>query len=210
MTRSSEKLPTGIDVLDRKLEGGIPPGRIVVLSASPASQSELFLYELASVRQTVYLTTERAESAVRDVLRRTGTDLDAVEVHRVDDDPLEAADRATRDLPERTTIIVDPVQLLERQDPTRYRDFLNELKRRLVDSESIAVLHCLDRRSLPDARDTTEYVADIVFDLSMNVRGETLENRLLVPKFRGGRALDEQIKLNLTAEVTIDISRTIA
>lgn len=206
----TETLPTGIDVLDRKLDGGIPPGRIVVLSASPASQSELFLYELASVRETVYLSTERSGSAVRDVLRGTGTDLDTVEVHRVDDDPLVEADRAVRGLSERTTVVVDPVASLERQDPDRYREFLNELKRRLVENESIAVLHCLDRRTQPDARDTTEYLADIVFDLSMEVRGETLEHHLVVPKFRGGRALEERIKLNLTAEVTIDVSRTIA
>lgn len=207
---TAEKLPTGIDVLDRKLEGGIPPGRIAALSASPVSQSELFLYELASVRRTVYLTTERTATAVRDVLRKTGTDPDDVEVHRIREEPLAEADRAVRDLPERTTVIVDPVQLLERQDTDRYREFVNDLKERLVDSDSIAVVHCLDRRSVPAARDTTEYLSDVVFDLSMDVRGETLENRLLVPKFRGGQALDEQIKLNLTAEVTIDISRTIA
>lgn len=207
---TAEKLPTGIDVLDRKLDGGIPPGRIVALSASPTSQSELFLYELASVRETVYLSTERSGSAVRDVLQRTGTDPETVEVHRVDENPLDEAERAVRGLSDRTTVIVDPVELLERQDTSGYRDFLNELKQRLVENDSIAVLHCLDRRTLPEARDTTEYLADIVFDLSMDVRGETLENHLLVPKFRGGRALDERIKLNLTAEVTIDISRTIA
>lgn len=207
---TAETLPTGIDVLDRKLDGGIPPGRIVALTASPASQSELFLYELASVRRTVYLTTVRSESAVRNVLTATGTDPETVEVHRLDEDSLAAAERAIRDLDERTTVIVDPVELLERQDSSQYEAFLNELKRRLVASESIAVLHCLDRRTVPAARDTTEYVADVVFELSMAVRGETVENHLLVPKFRGGRALDERIKLNLTAEVTIDVSRTIA
>ncbi|PSP59844.1 transcriptional regulator, partial [Halobacteriales archaeon QH_7_66_37] len=42
----ADRLRTGIDVLDRKLGGGLPAGSMVTLSASPRSQAELFLYEL--------------------------------------------------------------------------------------------------------------------------------------------------------------------
>ena len=56
-SETSELLSTGIEVLDRKLGGGVPKGTIIALSALPASQSELFLYEMAAVRETVYLTT---------------------------------------------------------------------------------------------------------------------------------------------------------
>ena len=42
------RLKTGIDVLDRKLNGGLPAGCIVALTASPSSQAELLLYELTA------------------------------------------------------------------------------------------------------------------------------------------------------------------
>lgn len=206
----TEKLPTGVEILDRKLDGGIPPGRAVVLSASPTSQSELFLYEVASVRETIYLTTERSELAVRDVLEQTGADVDSIDIHALGDDPLSEAEAAITDLPDRSAVIVDPMKLLELEEGASYQNFLNDLRHRIDQSDSIAFFHCLDRRSVPDSRDTTEYMADIIFDLSTDVRGDTLENRLVVPKFRGGQALEDMIKLNLTAEVTIDISRKIA
>lgn len=207
----TEKLPTGLEVLDRKLGGGIPPGRLVALSASPASQSELFLYEVASARNTLYLTTERSKSAVRDVIEDVATEPSGVRVQRIgDDEPIVETVRAIGNLPTRATLIVDPVRVFERQDESTYREFLSELKARTVETGSITYLHCLDGRGVTDRRDLTEYAADIVFDLSTELRGDTIENSLTVPKFRGGQALEDAIKLNLTADVSIDVSRKIA
>jgi hypothetical protein len=53
-------------------------------------------------------------------------------------------------------------------------------------------------------------MADVVFDLETRVGSDTVENRLTVPKFRGGRALPEVIKLELEDGVDIDTSRDIA
>jgi hypothetical protein len=56
----------------------------------------------------------------------------------------------------------------------------------------------------------TEHVADVVFQLHTEYSGDTVETRLAVPKFRGGRALSETIKLELAESVRIDTSRDIA
>ena len=207
----TETLSTGIEVLDRELDGGLPEGSVLVLSASPVSQSELFLYEMAAVRPTVYLTTERVESDVLDGLEGTGTSTRDVDVHRITpEEPFTEARGAIETLPERGTLIVDPIRLFERSDAAAYRTFMNDLKTRTAETDSLTLLHCLEGRRVPDQRDRTEYLADIIFDLSTELRGGKMQNSLSIPKFRGGKALPEAVDLDLTADVTIDVSRKIA
>lgn len=206
-----ERLPTGITPLDRELEGGIPGGSIVLLSADPASQSELFLYELTATRGTLYLTSIRSNQAVRDALERVPGRVGDPTVRDVGGDaPLDGANRLIHNLPERANLIIDVLDPLERQDETRYRGFLNELQTHMINTEGLAVLHAMTGGDVPVNRDLSKHMADVVFDLRTNVDGSEVVNRLAVPKFRGGRALEETIKLKLTEGVTIDTSRDIA
>lgn len=205
------RLPTGINVLDRKIDGGIPAGSIVAISAPPASQSELLLYELTVSRRTLYLSTERSDQAVLDAIGRTSARVGDPTVRDVSGDAaLDQASRLLRALPEESTLIVDPVDALEREGSSRYRNFLNDLQNHMVNTNSVAFLHCLDGRSVSPQRDTTEYMSDVVFELTTRTKGEQIENRLAIPKFRGGSALRDTIKLELSERVTIDTSRDIA
>ena len=207
----AQRLPTGITVLDREIEGGIPAGSIVLLSAEPASQSELFLYELTAERQTLYLTTVRSDQAVGDAIDRTNTRTGDPTIRDVGGDaPLDRANRLIGTLPEEATLIVDVVDALERYDRSRYRRFLNELQTVMVNTGGVAILHGMDGVDVPNNRDLTAHVADVVFDLQTTVTNADVENRLVVPKFRGGKALSEPIKLRLDESVNIDTSRDIA
>jgi KaiC/GvpD/RAD55 family RecA-like ATPase len=206
----ADRLPTGISVLDRQLDGGIPPGSILLLTADPASQSESLLYEIAAARGTLYVTTVRSEQAVRDAVDRYRGDIGRLTVRDAGDyPPIDNATRLVKDLPESSNLLVDVVDPLEEADPTRYRAFLNELQTHLVNTGSIAVLHAM-HRDPPENRSLTEHMADVVFDLKTDTEGSQIVNRLAVPKFRGGGALEETIKLKLTDGVTIDTSRDIA
>jgi KaiC/GvpD/RAD55 family RecA-like ATPase len=209
MTR---RLETGIGVLDRKLNGGLPPGSIVAISASPASQSELLLYELTAARGSLYLTTERTDQAVRDAIDATKAPVGSPTVRDIaGSEPLDQANRLIRALPEGANLILDTANVLERREPSRYRNFINELQTHMVNTGSIAFLHCIDGvTSPPQNRDTTLHMADIVFDLETSYDGQEIENRLAIPKFRGGTALTETIKLELAAQVAVDTSRDIA
>ncbi len=204
-------LPTGIDVLDRMLGGGIPEGSVVILSAQPASQAELILYELTATRPTLYLSTRRTRAAVADAVESTKVRVGNPHIQDLGlDAPLDHANRAVRTLPEGATLIVDPIDPLEKAGENRYASFLNELQTHMTNTGGIAYLHAIDGRSVPDERDLTEYMADVVFRLDTTVTGDSLENRLAVPKFRGGPAMDEPIKLELRDQVSIDTSRDIA
>lgn len=207
----SERLDTGISALDRELRGGIPAGSIVALAAEPASQAELFLYELTAARGTLYLSVDRTSDAVANSIENAPTTTGDPTVRDVTGDaPLDNASKLIAALPESSNLIVDPVDVLERSEPARYQNFLNELQNHIYNTGGLAVLHCLDGRNVPGLRDTTEHMADVVFKLETTVKGDRVENRLAVPKFRGGRALSDVIKLDLTEAIDIDTSRDIA
>ncbi|MBP1986475.1 RAD55 family ATPase [Halolamina salifodinae] len=207
----AKRLSTGISILDREIEGGVPAGSMVLLSAEPASQSELFLYELTAARPSLYLTTVRSDQSVEDAIAAANTRTGSPTVRDVGGDaPLDRANRLIGTLPEEATLIVDVVDALERYDRSRYRRFLNELQTVMVNTGGIAILHGLKGQNIPANRDLTAHVADVVFDLRTKITNAEVENRLVVPKFRGGKALSEPIKLRLAESVNIDTSRDIA
>ncbi|MFC4437446.1 MULTISPECIES: RAD55 family ATPase [Natrialbaceae] len=205
------RLKTGIDVLDRKLDGGVPPGCIVAFTADPASQSELLLYELTAARGTLYLTTERSTESIRHALEHSPSTVGSPTVRHVTGDaPLEEARRFVGALPDGANLIVDTADVLEQAEANDYVAFLNDLKTRMLETDGIAVLHCLKGETEPTNRMRTHHAADAVFDLRTEITGSELENHLSIPKFRSGRQPTEAIKLELTEEVAIDTSRDIA
>ncbi|WP_049923383.1 RAD55 family ATPase [Halopiger djelfimassiliensis] len=205
------RLETGIDVLDRKLDGGLPPGCVVAYTADPASQSELLLYELTAARGTLYLSTERSDDVVRHAIEHSPSAVGSPTVrHVTSDDPLEEAARLIRALPDGANLIIDTMDVLERTDRDEYVSFLNDLKSQLLETDGIAVLHCLKGDSVSENRARTYHAADAVFDLRTEVAGTELENHLTIPKFRGGSQPTDAIKLELIEEVAIDTSRDIA
>ena len=205
------RLETGIDVLDRKLDGGLPPGCVVAYTAKPASQSELLLYELTAARGTLYLSTRRSTSANEHAIESSMAQVGSPTIRQVtSENPLEEAKRFIGALPEGANLIVDPMDVLERTDRRAYVDFLNYLKDYMLESRGIAVLHCLKGKHEPENRETTEHVADAVFDLRTTISATELENHLTIPKYRRGGAPTETIKLELSERVEIDTSRDIA
>jgi KaiC/GvpD/RAD55 family RecA-like ATPase len=205
-----ERLRTGVEVLDRKLDGGIPAGSVVALSASPASQAELFLYELTATRGTLYLSLSRTSDAVSTSIEGTDTTTGDPTVRDITGEaPIDNVTKLVSALPASSNLIIDPLDVLEAQESGRFRNFMNELQNQIYNTNSLAFLHCLDGNDPPPLRDTTMHMSDVVFDLRTRISGDEIENRLAVPKFRGGSAVADVIKLRLTSEVAIDTSRDI-
>lgn len=205
-----EPLPTGISVLDREFGGGIPSGSVVVLKADPASQSELILDRFARVRECQYLTTVRSVESVESSLALDDAADDTVVRDATGDDPLATVLDVAAGLPDNGTIVVDSADPLETRGREEYGEFLSDLRRRVDDADGLAVIHALKNASADRTRVVTEQIADVVFDLRTTVTGTEIANRLVVPKFRGGAALEEPLKLKLTDSVSVDTSRDIA
>ncbi len=207
----AEKLSTGVEVLDRELAGGLPAGTVVAFQAPAASQGELLLYELTRPRSTLYLTSDRTEDAVADAIEATTAPTGSPEIQLISgEDAIDTTRRAVRGAYEEMTVIIDPVDPLERVEQARYEKLLNELRNHMLNTGGIAFLHALEGANTPPLRSTTQHMADIVLDLDVEIKGGDIDSRLTVRKYRGGRIPNETIKLDLSERVRVDTSRDIA
>ena len=63
-------ISSGIDKLDRLLEGGIPQGFTTVILGSPGSSIEILVKQIATVNNVTYITTEETKDEITDTMKR--------------------------------------------------------------------------------------------------------------------------------------------
>lgn len=210
MSVIERRFSTGLPFLDRKIGGGLVPGRILAMTAPPTSQGELLLAELLTARRALLVSTTRTEA-----------ELDVwLDAHKAADDVrtlssspetlLETPSRVTDALSPESFLVLDPADDLEAADRDRYLQFLDHIKTTLRETDSIGILHCIDQERPPEQRSLTLHRADYVWQIETLVLSREIKTRLLVTKARRGRALTEPIPLQLTDQVRIDTSRRIA
>ncbi len=78
-TITLSKIPTGIQILDKRLGGGLPAGSMVCVYANPISMPEVFLHQFATVYKTYYFTTVRPSQYVKENIENLGFDVDNIE-----------------------------------------------------------------------------------------------------------------------------------
>lgn len=213
MVAPTRRYSTGLRFLDSRLDGGVPAGKLLALTAPASSQSERLLYQLATARPTLYVsTTCPDEVELRAALDGAGVagQVDLAFEHASPSDLLAEPEQYLGDVSPETFVVFDPADGLERAEHGRYLAFLNALKRRLRETDSVGVLHGLDTDPVPDGRRLTLRRADHVWRLEQLVLSTEIKTRLLVTKARGGRALTEPIPLVMTDRIRVDTSRRIA
>ena len=67
-----EFISTGIEKLDKLLEGGTPKGYTVLILGTPGSSIEILSKQLATTGKVLYFTTEESEDEVKDAMDRFG------------------------------------------------------------------------------------------------------------------------------------------
>jgi KaiC/GvpD/RAD55 family RecA-like ATPase len=75
-----EFLSTGIEKLDKLLEGGTPRGYTVLLLGTPGSSIEILSKQLASTGKVLYFTTEETENELNDAMERFGWSTSSIDV----------------------------------------------------------------------------------------------------------------------------------
>lgn len=208
---SSDRLSTGVDIIDERLAGGIPPGRIVVLMAAPDTQSGLLVRELVSERDTVYLSTIRPRWEIVEELGEFVPSSMSLSVEYAHPEALlEDPAEFLGSLPPESNLVIDPINEIELMDRELYLEFLAAVKETLWSTGSVGLLSGVDDDHTPPSRSLTLKRADLTWKLWMTVNTSKIEHHLLVSKFRGGSAFTEPLKLVLTDEITVDTSRDIA
>jgi len=75
-----EFISTGIEKLDKLLEGGTPKGFTILILGSPGSSIEILSKQLAVNSKSLYVTTEETEDEVYDAINRFGWDKSKIEI----------------------------------------------------------------------------------------------------------------------------------
>lgn len=213
MSVPTRRYSTGLSFLDRRINGGLPVGKLLALTAPASAQSELLLHQLAAVQPVTYLSTINPdETELRASIEQSAVSapVDLEYTYVPPQELLEAADQYLGELRPESFVIVDPIDGLERAARDRYLSFLNTLKRRLRELDSVGVFHGLDTEPIPETRRLTLKRADHVWRLEQLVLSRELKTRLLVTKARGGRPLSEPIPLAISDHIRVDTSRRIA
>lgn len=232
------KLSTGVSALDRRLDGGLEPGDLLAIVTSPATQSHALIAELLRQRPTLYITTLRSEAAIEeDVETLTdhessvviedvahGSSMDNEFLYELtgsrtysvrsltDDGLLDDVYEAITPIDGKGNVVVDPTNPLERTESREdYQAVLDTLKTKLLETESVGILHCITLEDPPAFRETTLMVADVVWDLHVeSLSNGDVEFQLSIPKNRRGTAVLEDITLLVgSRSVYVDDSRTI-
>lgn len=234
---NTRKLETGIADLDRSLGGGFEPGSLTALVTSPSVQSHAVLKQVLRQRPTVYITTLRSESVVREDLRSdlgpdadvtvravgeacsggqmlhvlSGSSIHAAETNE-DSAVFDDVDDIVKNLDERQNVIIDPMNPLERmEDRGDYSNLLSRLATHLMDAESLGLVHCTRLGDPPSFRETTLTAADVVWELdTVPGKNNSLKVQTQIPKNRGGEVILEKVDLNVSdTVVTADNTRSI-
>lgn len=211
MEGAKRRFSTGLRFLDRELDGGVEVGGLVALVAPPTSQSEVLVRQLMSANSTCFVSTTRPEAEVREWLAAHGAPGVDWTVAAVDPGDLRAdLEAATADLTPESLLVVDPMDVVEDGSTAEHLSFLDDLKARLRETDSVGLVHCFAEDRPSKQRQLTLQRADQVWEVQVMVLSREIKTRLLITKSRHGRALTEPIHLLLTDRVQVDTSRRIS
>lgn len=211
MASPDRQYSTGLQFLDRRLDGGLTAGCLLAYIAPPQSQSELLLRRFLQVRQSLFVSLIRPATEIRDWAEQGETTVADLTVMTPRPDQLfEGFDALEAQLTPESFVLIDNTTELEGASRDVYLEFLNDLKDVLERTNSVGILHCSTLDPAPSQRGLTLARADQVWQLELVPLSREIKNRLLVTKSRKSRALREPIDILLTDRVRVDTSRRIS
>jgi len=228
-------VPTGIVLLDRRLDGGLPAGSFVCVYANPLAMPEAFLYQFATVMKTYYFTTSRPAKFVKQDMEKLRLDtsfvtfVDVYEQYylneygqfivedRYKDKEIfdYVDDRLSRIAEEESgeyNVIIDSLSFfLNLNTDWGLKDWLiNKLYTLAKEKGVVVYCHLIKNLHPVDVVNKVLDISDVVFDIEVERVGERLVSKFAVPKLRGKRPVTEYFRFYVEEGIQVDTSRDIA
>lgn len=228
------RLITGLEILDRTLNGGIPKGSLVYFGADAKSQPEIFLYEFTVPRKTYYFTTDRAPSHITRHMAELNFKWEHIEFIDVHDEyynnifvsatePGEAERRLIEFIDSKLdyiyssgdasfTIILDSFSFLLDMgiDVHILKRLLDKVYDLVIDQGSTCIMLTYKRMHSERLENLFQSACDTIFDIDVELKGDKISNKLSIPKIRSIAPLTEYIRFKVSDRIYIDTSRDIA
>jgi archaellum biogenesis ATPase FlaH len=227
--------PTGIILLDRRLDGGLPEGSMVCVHASPVAMPEAFFYQFSTVAKCYYFNTSRPSKYILRDMHLMGIEPNDVEFIDVyshyylneygqfivedryrDKEIFDFVDaqlgRILEEGEDDFILIFDSLSFfLKLNVEWGLKEWmLNKIYSITKETGNISYLYLLKDAHPPDVINKVLDMCDVIFDIIAEKIGEKIVSKVAIPKIRGGKAITEYFRYFVEEGVQIDTSRDIA
>lgn len=180
-------LSLGLETLDDFfVEGGVRMGSLVSVRSDPNSLGEYVIANMIAQRPAYYYTLGRSgEHIKRNISDVPNVNFQSVRVKEVKDkEPIDAlySDISTTDFPTGLTLIIDPINQLEKQECEKYKRLLRMIEKKIRDNKGVTVLHSILSDDIPQNRWVTEYMCDTSLEVTNEYVDETIKNFVAIRK----------------------------
>lgn len=228
-----KSIPTGIALLDKRLDGGLPVGSFVCVYADPIAMPEAFLYQFANSTKSFYVTTNRpAKYVARDMelLRfnpRNVVFIDVFSQYYLNEYGQFVIEDRYRDkeifdfLADRFNslngessefvVIVDSLSFfLNLNVEWGMKEWLlNRLYAIAKEKGNVVYAYLVKNLHPPSVVNRVLDLSDVVINVEAERVGERVVTKFAIPKIRGKRPIAEFFRFVVDEGVQIDTSRDI-
>ncbi|MEM4565880.1 MAG: RAD55 family ATPase [Archaeoglobaceae archaeon] len=227
-------IPTGIALLDKRLDGGLPAGSFVCLYADPIAMPEAFLYQFATAVKSYYVTTNRpAKYITRDMemLRFSTKNVFFVDVFtqyylneygqfviedryrdkEIFDFLADKFNELNGELGEFVVVVDNLSFFLNLNVEWGLKEWLmNRLYSIAKEKENLVYVYLVKNLHTSDIVNRVLDFSDVVINVEAERVGERVVTKFALPKIRGKRPIMEFFRFVVDEGVQIDTSRDIA